>query len=34
MKILPEVFVLLYKNNPYDAYDDINQTRKKEFNIF
>ena len=31
MKILPEVFVLLYKNNPYDAYDDINQTRKKEF---
>ena len=33
IKILPEVFVLLYKNNPNDAYDDTNQTRKKEFNI-
>ena len=31
MKILPEVFVLLYKNNPYEAYDDVNQTRKNEF---
>ena len=31
IKILPEIFVLLYKNNPYDAYDDKNQTRKNEF---
>ena len=22
---------MLHKNNPYDAYDDINQTRQKEF---
>ena len=31
MKILPEIFNLLYKNNPYYAYDDKNQTRKNEF---
>ena len=31
IKILPEIFSLLYKNNPYDAYDDINQSRKNEF---
>ena len=29
--ILPHVFVLLYKNSPDCAYDDVNNTRKNEF---
>ena len=30
-KILPEIFNLLYKNNPESPYDDYNHTRRNEF---
>ena len=30
-KILPEIFNLLYKNNPESPYDDFNNTRRNEF---
>ena len=31
IKVLPELFTLLYKNNPDSPYDDTNNSRKKEF---
>ena len=30
-KILPEIYIFLYKNNPDCAYDDSNYTRRNEF---
>ena len=31
LKILPELFALLHKNNPESPYDDIKHTRRNEF---
>ena len=31
LKILPELFALLHKNNPESPYDDFKHTRKNEF---
>ncbi len=31
LKILPELFALLHKNNPESPYDDFNHTRRNEF---